>query len=222
MPGGGQHLEPGLAQAGGQPVALGRQLARPGSWPSSSPTPTAAACWNGVPPAKVMNCLIARTRAISSGGPDAQPTFQPVSECVLPSDEHGHGPLGHAGSVASGTCVAVVDQVLVHLVGHGDQVVLGGRPRPAAPARSAPARGRSGCAASSAPAPACARTRRPRWRPPRRRQPGGSQRDRAHARRRRGGDRRRTSRTTGRARSPRRPARRTPAARPRSPRWLRR
>ena len=72
---------------------------------ASSPTPTAAACWNGVPPAKVMNCLIARTRAISSGGPDAQPTFHPVSEWVLPSDEQVTVRSAISGSVASGTCV---------------------------------------------------------------------------------------------------------------------
>ena len=58
-----------------------------------------------MPPAKVRNCLTARTRAIRSGGPLAQPTFQPVSECVLPSDDVVTVRSAMPGSVASGTCV---------------------------------------------------------------------------------------------------------------------
>ena len=64
----------------------------------------AAACWNGVPPAKVMNCLAPRVAATSSAGPHAQPVFQPVTENVLPTEDTVSVRSAIPGSVASGTC----------------------------------------------------------------------------------------------------------------------
>ena len=72
---------------------------------SSAPArAVAAACWNGVPPAKVMNCLAPRVAATSSAGPHAQPVFQPVTENVLPIEDTVSVRSAMPGSVASGTC----------------------------------------------------------------------------------------------------------------------
>ena len=47
-----------------------------------------------------------RTAATSSGGPLAQPVFQPVTENVLPSEEIVSVRAAIPGSVASGTCAS--------------------------------------------------------------------------------------------------------------------
>ena len=72
--------------------------------PSASRSAAAPACWNGVAPAKVRNCLAARTAATSGAGPVAQPTFQPVTLNVLPSEEIVSVRSAIPGSVASGMC----------------------------------------------------------------------------------------------------------------------
>ena len=48
--------------------------------------------------------MAARTAATSSGGPCTQPTFQPVTENVLPADEIVSVRSAMPGSVAIGTC----------------------------------------------------------------------------------------------------------------------
>ena len=60
----------------------------------------------------------------SSGGAQTQPIFQPVHENVLPPDEIVTVRSRMPGNVASGTCAAVEHEVLVDLVGDGDEVVL--------------------------------------------------------------------------------------------------
>jgi hypothetical protein len=83
-----EHLEARGPEAVREQVALGRERARQlrRLSPACS-SATTAACWSGVPPAKVRNCLTPRTADTSSAGPVAQPIFQPVNECVLPSEE---------------------------------------------------------------------------------------------------------------------------------------
>ena len=58
------------------------------------------------------------------GDAHTQPIFQPVNENVLPADEIVTVRSRMPGSVASGTCSPVEDEVLVDLVGDRDQVVL--------------------------------------------------------------------------------------------------
>ena len=72
--------------------------------PSLSRSAAAPAYWNGVAPAKVRNCLAARTAATSVAGPVAQPTFQPVTLNVLPSEEIDSVRSAIPGSVESGMC----------------------------------------------------------------------------------------------------------------------
>ena len=70
------------------------------------PSAAAAACWSGVPPANVRNCLTVRVAATSSAGPEHQPTFQPVNENVLPTLEIVSVRCAIPGSVAAGMCSA--------------------------------------------------------------------------------------------------------------------
>ena len=79
-------------------------VARPAYTSSGSPSPCATAGWNGPDATKVRNCLTARTASTSSRGPCTQPTFQPVTENVLPADEMVSVRSAIPGSVAIGTC----------------------------------------------------------------------------------------------------------------------
>ena len=62
----------------------------------------------------------ARDQLRRPAGPADLPAGQGVR---LAQRRRGHGALGHPGQRGQGHVRAVVDQVLVHLVGHGDQVV---------------------------------------------------------------------------------------------------
>ena len=62
------------------------------------------ACWNGVATANVTNWCTARTAAVSSGGAQVQPIFQPVRLNVLPADEIVTVRSRIPGSEAIGTC----------------------------------------------------------------------------------------------------------------------
>ena len=68
--------------------------------------------------------MTVRTAFTSSAGPVTQPTFQPVTENVLPADEIVTVRSRHAGQGGQRHVLAVEDQVLVDLVGDRDQVVL--------------------------------------------------------------------------------------------------
>ena len=69
--------------------------------------------------------MTVRIAASSSGGAHTQPIFQPVTLNVLPALLTVIVRSRMPGSVAIGTCSrAVEDQVLVHLVGEHEQVVL--------------------------------------------------------------------------------------------------
>ena len=70
--------------------------------------------------------MTVRTAATSGAGPHTQPTFHPVKENVFPALETVSVRSAIPGRVQSGTCTALEDQVLVHLVGHRQQVVLDG------------------------------------------------------------------------------------------------
>ena len=104
-----------------QPVAQVRR-----STASPRRRPTATAGWNGAPLTKVRNCLAVRTAATSSAGPHSQPIFQPVQENVLPAEEMVRVRSAMPGSVGQRVVGAVEDEVLVHLVGDDDEVVLDG------------------------------------------------------------------------------------------------
>ena len=96
--------------------------------PSPSRSAAAPAYWNGVAPAKVRNCLAARTAATSGAGPVAQPTFQPVTLNVLPSEEIVSVRSRHPGQRGERDVLEPVEhEVLVDLVGDRDQVVLAAR-----------------------------------------------------------------------------------------------
>ena len=103
---------------------------------SSRRSAAAPAYWNGVAPAKVMNCLAARTPATSDAGPVAQPTFQPVTLNVLPSEEIVSVRSAMPGQRGQRDVLEPVeDEVLVDLVGDRDQVVLHARRRRSSAAR---------------------------------------------------------------------------------------
>ena len=60
----------------------------------------------------------------SAGGATTQPTFQPVSEKILPAEPDLHRPLRHAGKRRERQMLAAVEHdMLPHLVGEGDRVV---------------------------------------------------------------------------------------------------
>jgi hypothetical protein len=68
--------------------------------------------------------LAVRTAATRSGDPQAQPTFQPVKREGLAGRRDGDGPIGHAGVRRQRPVLTVEHDVLVDLVGHGQQVTL--------------------------------------------------------------------------------------------------
>ena len=82
--------------------------------------------------------MAARTAATSGAGPQAQPIFQPVKENVLPADEIESVRSLMPGQGGQGQVGALEDQVLVDLVGHGEQVVARCTGRAMAPSSSAP------------------------------------------------------------------------------------
>ncbi len=84
----------------------------------------ALACWSGVPPAKLRYCFAARTAAIRGAGPVAQPIFQPVAENVLPIEEIVTVRSAMPSQRGERDVLALVDEVLVDLVGDRDEVVL--------------------------------------------------------------------------------------------------
>ena len=159
----------------------------------------------------------ARDQVRRPAGPADLPAGQGMR---LAQRRGGHRALGHPGQRGQGHVRAVVDQVLVHLVGHRDQVVAaadrgqqlqlvalehppGGVVRRVQHqhARAVGQRGLDGRLLQ----------------PPARAGPGGS----GAPARRRAGRSGRTRRRRGPARSPRRPRRAAPAATPRWPRWRR-
>ncbi len=72
--------------------------------------------------------MAARTAATSSAGPCTQPTFQPVTENVLPAEEMVSVRSARPGSDRHRHVRTPVEHhVLVHLVGDDDGVVLGGQ-----------------------------------------------------------------------------------------------
>ena len=72
----------------------------------------------------VSHCFAERTAATRSAGPVTHPIFQPVNENVLPADEIVSVRSPMPGSVQSGYVRSLEHEVLVHLVGDGEQVVL--------------------------------------------------------------------------------------------------
>ena len=76
----------------------------PAKYPSGSRSPTATAGWNGAPETKVRNCFAVSTARTRWAGPDAQPTFQPVNENVLPPELMVSVRSAMPGKVASGRC----------------------------------------------------------------------------------------------------------------------
>ena len=68
--------------------------------------------------------MTARTAASRGPGPLTQPTFHPVKENVLPPEEMVSGSFRHAGQGGQRDVGALEDQVLVDLVGHGQEVTV--------------------------------------------------------------------------------------------------
>ena len=69
--------------------------------------------------------MAVRTAATSSRGPVAQPIFQPVKENVLPAEEIVTVRSRHPGQRRERDVLAAVEhEVLVDLVGDGEQVAL--------------------------------------------------------------------------------------------------
>ena len=69
-------------------------------------------------------------------GPVTQPIFQPVNEKVLPALEIGDSALGHPRQLGDRDVWLVEGEVLVHLVGDDEQVVLDRRRRATASSSS--------------------------------------------------------------------------------------
>jgi hypothetical protein len=74
------------------------------------------------PAAKVRYCLAVRTAATSAAGRRPSPVFQPVTENVLPSEEIVRVRSAMPGQRGERHVLALEDDVLVDLVGDGDEV----------------------------------------------------------------------------------------------------
>ena len=114
------------------------------------PSPAATPRWKGAAFTYVRNCFAVRTAASSSGLAHAQPTFQPVHENVLPPDEMVTVRSRMPGERRERHVLTVEHEVLVDLVGHGEEVVLDTRARDHFELGAARTPCPSGCAASSA------------------------------------------------------------------------
>ena len=149
VPWGSYVIEPGGAQTSHEVVALDGQVGGElGVELVVEVEPDAMAGWNGPALTYVRNCLAVRAAVTSGSGPHSQPTFQPVVLNVLPPDEIVSVRSAMPGSVAIGTWHGSrEDEVLVHLVGDDDQVVLDGQRRRSSPTRRCRTPCPSGCAA---------------------------------------------------------------------------
>ena len=84
---------------------------------------TAAACSGAAAPTVRKSCT-RRMPTDSSGEAIVQPIRQPVTEYVLDIEWIADGPLGHARERRQRDVLTLVDEVLVDVVGEGDDIVL--------------------------------------------------------------------------------------------------